>query len=55
MPTWLTVVVAVVAVGLSAAAAVQVFRVGESGSTAVWSGSFCPDPVNPDGTCPAFQ
>jgi hypothetical protein len=55
VPTWMTVAVAVVAVGLSAAAAVQVFRVGESGSTAVWTDSYCPDPVNPNGTCPAFQ
>ena len=39
VPTWMTVAVAVVAVGLSAAAAVQVFRVGESGSTAVWTDS----------------
>jgi hypothetical protein len=55
VPTWLTVVVAVVAVGLSAAAVVQVYRVGDSGTTAVWSDSFCPDPVNPDGSCPTFQ
>lgn len=50
---WIGVVVAVVAVVLAGAAVFQVFRVGESGSKAVWTGSFCPVPVNADGTCPA--
>lgn len=49
---WIGVVVAVVAVVLAGAAVFQVFRVGESGSKAVWTGSFCPVPVNADGTCP---
>ena len=42
-----------VAVALAGASVVQVFRVGESGSKAVWTGSFCPEPVNADGSCPA--
>ncbi|HEY5879011.1 MAG TPA: DUF2231 domain-containing protein [Nakamurella sp.] len=49
---WVGVVIAVVAVVLAGAAVFQVFRVGESGSKAVWEGSFCPVPVNTDGTCP---
>ena len=52
-PPWVGVVVAVVAVALAGASVVQVFRVGESGSKAVWTGSFCPEPVNADGSCPA--
>jgi hypothetical protein len=52
-PPWIGVVVAVVAVVLAGASVVQVFRVGEAGSEAVWSGSFCPEPVNADGSCPA--
>jgi len=52
-PPWVGVVVAVVAIALAGASVVQVFRVGESGSKAVWTGSFCPEPVNADGSCPA--
>jgi hypothetical protein len=52
-PPWVGVVVAVVAVALAGASVVQVFRVGESGSKAVWTGSFCPQPIAADGTCPA--
>jgi hypothetical protein len=52
-PPWVGVVVAVVAVVLAGASVVQVVRVGEAGSKAVWSGSFCPEPVNADGSCPA--
>ena len=52
-PPWVGVVVAIVAVVLAGAATVQVFRVGEAGSRAVWQGSFCPVPVNAEGTCPA--
>lgn len=51
-PPWVGVVVAVVAVVLAGASVVQVFRVGESGSQAVWTGSFCPEPITADG-CPA--
>jgi len=51
-PPWVGVVVAVVAVALAGASVVQVFRVGESGSKAVWTGNFCPNPVAADGTCP---
>ena len=49
---WIGVVVAVVAVALSAAAVVQVVRVGEAGSRAVWTNSFCAVPVE-NGACPA--
>jgi len=52
-PPWVGVVVAVIAVALAGASVVQVVRVGESGSKAVWTGSFCPSPVNADGSCPA--
>ncbi len=52
-PPWVGVVVAVVAVALSAASVVQVYRVGESGSRAVWTGSFCPTPVTAEGACQA--
>ena len=52
-PPWVGVVVAVVAIALAGASVVQVFRVGESGSKAVWTGSFCPERVNADGSCPA--
>jgi hypothetical protein len=52
-PPWVGVVVAVVAVALAGASVVQVFRVGESGSKAVWTGSFCQEPVSADGSCPA--
>lgn len=51
-PPWVGVVVAVVAVALAGASVVQVFRVGESGSQAVWTGSFCQTPRLADGTCP---
>ncbi len=53
VPTWLTAVVAVVAIGLSAAAVVQVVRTGESGSRAVFTGNFCAEPLAADGSCPA--
>ncbi len=49
---WVGVVVAVVAVVLAGAATVQVFRVGEAGSRAVWTGTFCEVPLSADGTCP---
>ena len=52
-PPWVGVVVAIIAIALAGASVVQVFRVGESGSKAVWTGSFCPEPVNADGSCPA--
>jgi hypothetical protein len=52
-PPWVGVVVAVVAVGLAGASVVQVVRVGEAGSRAVWTGSFCAEPLNADGSCPA--
>src|SRR5664279_1628894 len=41
------------AVGLAGASVVQVVRVGEAGSRAVWTGSFCAEPLNADGSCPA--
>lgn len=50
---WIGVVIAVAAVLVAGGAVFQVVRVGESGSKAVWEGSFCPVPVNADGTCPA--
>ena len=49
---WVGVVIAVVAVLAAGAATVQVVRVGEAGSRAVWSGSFCEVPVTDQGTCP---
>jgi drug/metabolite transporter (DMT)-like permease len=49
---WIGVVVAIIAVALAGASVVQVYRVGESGSKAVWEGSFCEFPVGEDGTCP---
>jgi hypothetical protein len=49
---WIGVVIAVVAVILSGAAFVQVVRVGEAGSKAVWTNSFCEQPLGADGTCP---
>jgi len=51
-PPWVGVVVAVIAVALAGASVVQVVRVGDSGSKAVWTGNFCPNPVNADGSCP---
>ncbi|MGS0687833.1 DUF2231 domain-containing protein [Nakamurella sp. GG22] len=50
---WVGVVVAIVAVVLSGAAVFQVYRVGESGSKAVWTGSFCAEPIAADGSCQA--
>lgn len=50
---WIGVVVAVAAVVLAGAAVFQVFRVGEAGSRAVWTGNFCPVPYNSEGVCPA--
>ncbi len=52
-PPWVGVVVAVVAVALAGTAVVQVYRVGESGSKAVWTGNFCPTPLTADGACQA--
>jgi len=49
---WVGVVIAVLAVALSGAATVQVVRVAEAGSRAVWTGSFCEQPVTAQGTCP---
>ena len=49
---WIGVVVAIVAVVLSGAAVVQVVRVGEAGSRAVWTGSFCAEPIGANNTCP---
>jgi len=49
---WIGVVVALIAVALAGASVVQVYRIGESGSKAVWEGSFCEFPVSADGTCP---
>jgi hypothetical protein len=50
---WIGVLVAVIAIALAGASVVQVYRVGESGSKAVWSGLFCEQPVNADGSCPS--
>jgi hypothetical protein len=50
---WVGVVLAVVAVVLAGAATFQVFRVGEAGSRAVWTGTFCEVPLTADGACPA--
>ena len=52
-PPWVGVVVAVVAIALAGASVVQVYRVGEAGSKALWTGSFCQEPVTADGSCPA--
>lgn len=49
---WVGVVIVVLAVVLAGAATVQVFRTGEAGSRAVWTGSFCELPLNAEGTCP---
>ena len=38
LPVWVTAVVAAVAVAVSAGAVVQLYRIGDSGSKAVWSG-----------------
>ena len=51
-PPWVGVVVAVIAVVLSGLAVVQVVRVGESGSKAVWTGGFCSEPIQANNTCP---
>ncbi|MEP6562702.1 MAG: DUF2231 domain-containing protein [Nakamurella sp.] len=48
---WIGVVVAVIALALAGASVVQVYRVGESGSKAVWTGLFCDQPVGADGSC----
>ncbi len=50
---WIGVVVAVIAVVLAGASVYQVVRVGESGSKAIWTGTFCQDPVAADGSCPS--
>jgi len=52
-PPWVGVVVAIVAVVVAGAALIQVYRVGDSGSTAVWRGNFCQVPVDAQGLCPA--
>lgn len=49
---WIGVVVAVIAIALAGASVFQVVRVGESGSKAVWTGSFCSEPITGDGNCP---
>lgn len=50
---WIGVLVAVIAIVLAGASAVQVVRVGEAGSKAVWAeGTFCQEPVV-NGSCPA--
>lgn len=49
---WIGVVLAIVSVVLAGAAVFQVYRVGESGSKAVWTGSFCAVPIAADGSCP---
>ncbi|MEJ7651706.1 MAG: DUF2231 domain-containing protein, partial [Nakamurella sp.] len=41
---WIRVVVGVLAVAVSVVAVVQVVRIGDSGSKAVWSGTVCVDP-----------
>ncbi len=51
-PPWVGVVVAIVAVVLSGLAVVQVVRVGEAGSRAVWTGGFCSEPLGANNTCP---
>ena len=49
---WIGVVVAVISIALAAASVVQVVRVGEAGSKAVWAeGTFCAEPVV-NGSCP---
>lgn len=45
-PLLISVVIAVLAVVVSVGSVVQVYRIGESGSKAVWSGSFSEEPRN---------
>ena len=52
-PPWVGVVVAIVALVVAGAAVFQVYRVGDSGSKAVWTGNFCQVPVDAQGLCPA--
>ncbi len=52
-PPWVGVVVAIIAVVVAGAAVFQVYRVGDSGSKAVWTGNFCQVPVDAQGLCPA--
>lgn len=48
---WLRAVIGVLAVALSVVAVVQVVRIGDSGSKAVWSGNVCADPVEQGQSC----
>jgi hypothetical protein len=50
---WVGVVVAVLAIAVAGVGTFQVYRVGESGSKAVWTGSFCPTPLTAENTCQA--
>ncbi len=52
-PPWVGVVVAVFAVAVAGVCLFQVYRVGESGSKALWTGNFCQVPVDAQGLCPA--
>ncbi len=40
LPTWVTAVVAVVAVAVSVGGVYQLYRIGDSGAKAVWTGNF---------------
>lgn len=48
---WLRAVVGVLAVAVSVVAVIQVVRIGDSGSKAVWTGNVCADPVEQGQTC----
>lgn len=48
---WLRAVVGVLAVAVSVVAVVQVVRIGDTGSKAVWSGNVCVDPPAQGQSC----
>lgn len=50
LPIWATVIVAVLAIGVSTGGVVQLYRIGDSGAQAVWGGGRVPDsPVHQSG------
>lgn len=52
--TAVTVVIAVLAVGVAAGSVVTVYRIGDSGATASWTGKFSPTPISGPGS-PGFR
>ena len=51
---WVRLVVAVLAVGLAGVSSLQVYRIGDSGARAAWSGNVCSVPYE-NCTCPNNQ